>query len=210
MNLFRRRPVRTNAEVVAELTERIVAHNARMTGFGHAASKYCTAGCGRCCAMIFAVTPAEVEVIAAAVQADPLRWHAFLGETKARELRRRGEEALWLRCQAASSGDDPALKAWYALDIRCAFNVSGSCLIYPIRPLACSLYNSIVPAEVCAVEPKSWASDEMRALQAQTRSWLLRAGAPLPTLPRRLDVSWQVLRRLEREHSTDNLDQGEV
>jgi Fe-S-cluster containining protein len=183
--------------LVAELADRIIAHNGRMTGLGRQASKFCTSGCARCCAMLFFVSPAEVEVIAFHLLERPELLSSFLAASREREGRLAPHEELWRRCQAATHADDPALKAFYRLDIRCACNVAGSCSIYPVRPLSCALYNSIVPAAVCAVEPKAYETEEMRLHHGETRQWLARnARRIVPRDGLRLDVSRRVLLRL--------------
>ena len=150
--------------------------------------------------MVFFVSPAEVAVISAHLRNDPELLNDFLSRNGKRELHRKEQSALWERCQQARQGDDPALAAWYALDIRCAFNRDGLCSIYPVRPLSCSLYNSIVPAATCAVEPKAYESEAMRAQHGATRQLLAYlAAAQLPGGAARLDVSWLVGESLAAE-----------
>jgi len=183
--------------LVTELTGRITSHNGRMTELGHRASVHCARGCARCCSMIFFVSPAEVEVIVFHLLENPALLNLFLAKVREREVRRLSCRDVWRRCQAATLSDDPALSAWYAQDIGCAFQAAGACSIYPVRPLSCSLYNSIVPAEVCAVEPKSYETEEMRTIHGETRQWLAAMSAKrLPVSEFRLDVSYKVLERL--------------
>lgn len=184
-------------ELVATIGDRIASHNKRMTGLGLQASRFCTMGCARCCAMIFFVTPPEVEVIAFHLLERPELLALFLRNSRRREELLVHHGHLWSRCQAATHADDPALAAFYAQDIRCAFIADGSCTIYPVRPLACSLYNSIVPAEVCAVEPKVYETEEMRHLHGEMRQELARlCRGAFPAGEWRLDVSRKVLLRL--------------
>ena len=180
-----------------ELKGRIVAHNDRMTRLGHRASKFCAMGCARCCSMIFFVSPAEVEVITCYLLERPELLELFLRISERRETRVAEADDLYRRCQAARYGDDPALREFYSLDIRCAFNHDGACFVYPVRPLSCSLYNSIVPAETCACEPKSYETEEMRLHHGETRQWLAVRARRLHTRETlRLDVSRKVLNRL--------------
>ncbi|RNC69220.1 MAG: hypothetical protein ED859_08365 [Desulfuromonadales bacterium] len=183
--------------LVGECADRIVAHNVRMTGLGTRASKFCARGCARCCAMIFFASPAEVEVIAFHLLERPELLRVFLLNSLERERMILPHEGLYRRCQAATLCDDANLAAFYALDIRCAFNVEGACAIYPVRPLACSLYNSIVPADVCAVEPKAYETEEMRMHHGDARRWLAGHVRSFPVRDgQRLDVSRKVLVRL--------------
>lgn len=188
---------RIDRPLVRELAARIVGHNGRMTSLGHRASKFCIMGCARCCSMIFFVSPPEVEVIALHLLERPDLLELFLDNWRKRELRVAEVADLYARCQAATVGDDPALAAFYALDIRCAFNADGACFIYPVRPLACSLYNSIVPAETCATEPKTYETEEMRLHHGETRHWLASPRRRVETREiLRLDVSRKVGNRL--------------
>ncbi len=188
---------RIDRPLVRELAARIVSHNERMTGLGHRASKFCAMGCARCCSMIFFVSPPEVEVIGLHLLERPDLLELFLDNWRKRELRVAEVADLYARCQAATLGDDPALAAVYALDIRCAFNADGACYIYPMRPLSCSLYNSIVPADTCATEPKTYETEEMRLHHGETRQWLASPRRRVETQEKlRLDVSRKVLNRL--------------
>lgn len=188
---------RLDSPLVRELAARIVSHNERMTSLGHRASKFCAMGCARCCSMIFFVSPPEVEVIALYLLERPDLLELFLDNWRKRELRVAEAADLYARCQAATVGDDPALAAFYALDIRCAFNAGGACFIYPVRPLSCSLYNSIVPAETCATEPKTYETEEMRLHHGETRQWLASPKRRVKTRETlRLDVSRKVGNRL--------------
>lgn len=151
-------------QFIAEATEMIVEMNRRVTEQGNKETTFCASGCSTCCCQIFHLNTMQLLVILHRLEND-LELRAKFDEMNAK--RKDLIEERLETIKEISNLPDYAdfVKKWIALKIPCALLYEGKCLVYDIRPGACSTYLTLSPPRVCAIDPKGYLSAPMAKLK---------------------------------------------
>lgn len=171
--------------------------NRQMAELGARESPFCKEGCTHCCCQTFFVSAAEVDVIAARLLRDAPLLARFRARSAQREELLREQAALFAACAERGEAGSRAATEFLHRRIPCALLEDDRCLVYEVRPLVCASFVSIVPARVCASEPKASLSTAMRRLLTETRRALKKLEKGIGRhAGERLDISRQVAERL--------------
>jgi Fe-S-cluster containining protein len=137
--------------------------NRRVTEQGNKETNFCASGCATCCHQIFHVHPVEFEVISNRISNDAELRKRFEGQNILRqELLAEHSERLQDISKIVDYKEFST--QWIKLKIPCALLHEDKCLIYDIRPSACSTYLTLSPPRVCAFDPKRYVSKPMAML----------------------------------------------
>lgn len=151
-------------QYLAEATAMIVELNRRISEQADKETTFCSAGCTACCNQLFHLNMTHLFVILQRLENDPGIRAKFDQQNAKRK--KMIEEQLETIKELSKLPDNLAFaNAWNALKIPCALLYEGKCLIYDIRPVACSTYLTLSPPRVCAIDPRGYLSMPMKQLK---------------------------------------------
>lgn len=116
----------------------------------HPVKVRCGPGCGNCCRHFpMSVEPFELIEFYACVRESP----EFVSHLEECLFRANSYRRILETCAGAPDPDDEALVRYFGKRIPCPFLLkSGSCGVYPVRPVTCRMYFSETPGEFCVPE----------------------------------------------------------
>jgi Fe-S-cluster containining protein len=155
------------------ITDYYVTALYEMTRLAGKQSPFCQKGCAYCCCHTFFTTRAEIDVIMFYLLKHSNVLQKFLENYARREELVEPFAELLQRCNIRGAEGSAANTEFYAHKIPCAFLENDECLIYPVRPLSCAAFVSIIPPRICAIEPKAQMSGPMQQLHSRTINWLV-------------------------------------
>ncbi len=116
----------------------------------HPAKVRCRSGCGNCCRHFpMSVEPFELIEFYACVR-ESAEFVSYLEECL---FCAKSYHSILEVCEGKSDPDEEALVRYFGKRIPCPFLLkSGSCGVYPVRPVTCRMYFSETPGEYCVPE----------------------------------------------------------
>lgn len=179
-------------QFLAEATELIIEMNRRISEQGNREANFCVAGCSACCFQLFEVRQAHFMVILDWITSNP-ELRARFDELNARRKALIAEKFETIKEIAQIGNDVEFMRKWVALGIPCALLDEGKCLIYAVRPSACSTYLTLSPPRVCAIDPKGYLSNPMKQLKQEFGLELDRIAEKYRVTREKLyDLSWHL------------------
>lgn len=181
---------------IAEATEVILAMNRRISDLAGKETTFCSPGCSACCCQVFPVQPVAFEVILHRVASDPLLRQRFEENNVRRKALIEKNLQQIEKISKIENNDDFALE-WIKLRIPCALLHEDKCMVYDIRPSICAAYISLSPPRVCAIDPKGYMPEAIRAARHQFGMALANLQLKYNMLGEALfDLSWHLDHRL--------------
>lgn len=179
-------------QFLAEATEMIIEMNRRVSEQGNKEANFCRPGCSACCYQLFDFRQAHFMVILNWITSNPgLR--AKFDKLNASRKALIAEKLETIKEISQIKDDAEFMRRWVALRIPCALLDEDKCMIYAVRPPACSTYLTLSPPRVCAIDPKGYLSSPMQKLKEEFASGLDKLAGKFGVAPERLyDLSWHL------------------
>lgn len=179
-------------QFLVEATAMIVEMNRRISAQAEKETTFCAAGCTACCHQIFHLSSTELNVILRRLESDS-ELRAKFDEQNAVRKKLIEEKIETIKEISKIPENLHFGLAWNALKIPCALLHDGKCLVYDIRPGACSTYLTLSPPRVCAIDPKGYLSREMAKLKDEFGAAINRVNAKYGVSSEMFfDLSWHL------------------
>lgn len=176
----------------------LINFNVKMSNLASKVTPFCKERCSFCCRHMFFVSNAEIEVATNYLLNNELIYNSFVNKCKQRENDISKLNDVVTECNdKGEAGSNAAIK-FMKFGIPCSFLENDLCSIYPIRPMACSSYVSIIPPSICKLEPKSLMTNRMCELYNENKKELKKLMKSIKINPNEfIDISHQVFYRLK-------------
>ena len=179
-------------QFISEATEVILPMNRSISELADKETTFCAPGCSACCCQLFQVQPVSFEVIFHRIENDPLLRERF-EENSARRKGLIETHMEQIKKISQIENDREFSLEWIKLRIPCALLYEDKCMVYDIRPTACSTYISLSPPRVCAIDPKGYMPNAIRAVRQEFGRALANLQIKYNLLGEALfDLSWHL------------------